>query len=150
MQATARARFLRGSARKMRIVVDLIRGKSVDDALNLLSVLPQAAAVPIRKTLFSATSNALAAEGTANLKSEDLRVTRAFVDGGPSMKRIRPMAMGRAYRIQKRMCHLTIMVEGEHLVDAPTVSTKSTGKKKAGTAAPSKGATTTSTKSKKK
>ena len=104
----------------------------------------------MRKTLFSATSNALAAEGTANLKSEDLRVARAFVDGGPSMKRIRPMAMGRAYRIQKRLCHLTIMVEGEHVVDAPTGSAKSTGKKKAGTAAPSTGATTTSTKSKKK
>lgn len=114
MQASARARFMRGSARKMRKVVDLIRGKSVDEALNLLSVLPQSAAVAVRKTLFSATSNALAAEGTAHLKSEDLHVERVFVDGGPMMKRIRPMAMGRAYRIQKRLCHLTIVVAGEH------------------------------------
>lgn len=138
MQATARARFQRGSARKMRIVVDLIRGKSVDEALNMLSLLPQSAAVTVRKTLFSATSNALAAEGTANLKSEDLRVERVYVDGGPMMKRIRPMAMGRAYRIQKRLCHLTIVVQGEHATEeldgsrnaaSGRTSTKPKGKK---------------------
>jgi len=129
MQASARARFMKGSARKMRIVVDLIRGKSVDEALNLLSVLPQSAAVAVRKTLFSATSNALAAEGTANLKSEDLRVERVFVDGGPMMKRIRPRAMGRAYRIQKRLCHLTIVVAGEHTPEDLDGGTKASSKR---------------------
>jgi len=114
MQATARAKFLRGSARKMRLVADVVRGKSVNEALSMLAVMPRAAAVPVRKTVLSATANALAVEGTAHLKSEDLRITRIFVDGGPVMKRIRPMAMGRAYRIKKRLCHLTVVVEGEH------------------------------------
>jgi len=114
MQATARAKFQRGSARKMRLVADVVRGKSVNEALSMLAVMPRAAAVPVRKTVLSATANALAVEGTAHLKSDDLRITRIFVDGGPVMKRIRPMAMGRAYRIKKRLCHLTVVVEGEH------------------------------------
>ena len=115
MQATARAKFLRGSARKMRLVADVVRGKSVNEALSMLAVMPRAAAVPVRKTVLSATANALAVEGTAKLKSEDLRISCIFVDGGPVMKRIRPMAMGRAYRIKKRLCHLTVVVEGEHM-----------------------------------
>ena len=112
MQSKARAKFLRGSARKMRLVVDLVRGKSVSEALDVLSMLPKSAAVPVRKTVQSAAANALAAEGTASIKVEDLRISRIFVDGGPMMKRIRPMGMGRAYRIRKRLCHLTVELEG--------------------------------------
>lgn len=142
LQARARARFVRGSARKMRQVVDLVRGKPVNEALNMLSVLPKSAALPVRKTVQSAAANALAAEGTAHLKTEDLRIARITVDGGPSMKRIRPMGMGRAYRINKPLCHLTVVLEGEPDVVAvasgtrPKGASKTTGsgaKAKAGT-----------------
>lgn len=110
MEATARARFVRGSARKVRRVADLIRGKNVEEALNILTFTPKAAAFVLEKTLKSATANALALEGTAKLKAEDLWIKQIFVDGGPIMKRIRPMGMGRAYRIRKRTNHITIVV----------------------------------------
>lgn len=132
MQAVARAKFLRGSARKMRLVVDLIRGKQVDVAIATLMMLPKAAAVPVRKTVESATANALAAEGTARLKMEDLRISKITVDGGPVMKRIRPMAMGRAYRLRKQLCHLTVILEGEpHEAGAEAKSAAGEGKQKA-------------------
>lgn len=139
METVARARFMRGSARKMRQVVDLVRGKSVDEALNMLSVLPKAAARPVFKTVKSAAANALAAEGTANLKTENLSIKKIYVDGGPIMKRIRAMGMGRAFRINKRMCHLTVVLEGEAEATAPASSgagkgasaTRSTGSKTA-------------------
>jgi large subunit ribosomal protein L22 len=124
MESVARARFMRGSARKMRQVVDLVRGKSVDEALKLLSVLPKAAAVPVLKTVKSAAANALAAEGTAKVKSEDLSIKKIYVDGGPMMKRIRAMGMGRAYRINKKMCHLTVVLEGEAEVATPAAGKK--------------------------
>ena len=138
MQAVAKARFLRGSARKMRLVADLVRGKQVDEAIATLMVLPKAAAVPVRKTVESATANALAAEGTARLKMEDLRISKIMVDGGPVMKRIRPMAMGRAYRLRKQLCHLTVVLEGEpHEAGADT---KSSGQSRKKTAAGAKAA----------
>jgi len=126
METRARARFMRGSARKMRQVVDLVRGKPVDQALNMLSMLPKSAAVPVFKTVKSAAANALAAEGTAHLKTENLSIKKIYVDGGPIMKRIRPMGMGRAYRINKRMCHLTVVLEG----DADIVATSGPAAKK--------------------
>jgi large subunit ribosomal protein L22 len=110
MEATARARFVRMSARKVRRVADLIRGKNVEEALNILTFTPKTAAAVLEKTLKSATANALSVEGTAKLKAEDLRIKRILVDGGPIMKRIRPMGMGRAYRIRKRTNHITIVV----------------------------------------
>lgn len=110
MEATARARFIRMSARKVRRVADLIRGKNVEEALNILTFTPKAAASVLEKTLKSATANALSVEGTAKLKAEDLRVKRILVDGGPVMKRIRAMGMGRAYRIRKGTNHITIVV----------------------------------------
>ena len=127
METVARARFMRGSARKMRQVVDLVRGKPVDQALNMLSMLPKAAARPVFKTVKSAAANALAAEGTANLKTEDLSIKKIFVDGGPIMKRIRAMGMGRAYRINKRMCHLTVVLEGEADTSSATASASKKG-----------------------
>lgn len=110
MEAKARAKFVRMSARKVRRVADIIRGKNVEDALNILTFTPKAAAVILEKTLKSATANALSEEGTAKLKAEDLRIKTIWVDGGPIMKRIRPMGMGRAYRIRKRTNHITIVV----------------------------------------
>ncbi len=114
MEATAKAKFIRMSARKVRRVADLIRGKNVDEALNILTFTPKAASPVLEKVLKSAAANALALEGTAKLKAEDLRIKQILVDGGPIMKRIRPMGMGRAFRIRKRTNHITIVVtDGE-------------------------------------
>jgi len=113
MEAVARARFSRGSARKVRRVVELIKDKNVEEALNILSFVPKYAAQYIEKILKSATANAISQEGTAKLKAEDLHIKKIFVDGGPMMKRIRPSSMGRAYRIRKRTNHLTIIVSDE-------------------------------------
>ena len=110
MEAKARARFVRMSARKVRRVADIIRGKNVEDALNILTFTPKAAAAILERTLKSATANALSEEGTAKLKAEDLWIKTIWIDGGPIMKRIRPMGMGRAYRIRKRTNHITIVV----------------------------------------
>ena len=113
MEAVARARFSRGSARKVRRVVELIKDKNVEEALDILSFVPKYAAQYIEKILKSATANAISQEGTAKLKAEDLYIKKIFVDGGPMMKRIRPSSMGRAYRIRKRTNHLTIIVSDE-------------------------------------
>ena len=110
MEATAKAKFVRMSARKVRRVADLIRNKNVDEALNVLAFTPKAASPVLEKILKSAAANALALEGTAKLKAEDLRIKKILVDGGPIMKRIRPMGMGRAYRIRRRTNHITIVV----------------------------------------
>jgi large subunit ribosomal protein L22 len=110
MEAKARARFVRMSARKVRRVADLIRGRNVEEALNILTFTPKAAALPLERILKSATANALSVEGTAKLKAEDLWIKRILVDGGPIMKRIRPTGMGRAYKIRKRTNHITIVV----------------------------------------
>ncbi len=113
MEAVARARFARGSARKVRRVVDLIKGKNVEEALNILSFVPKYAAKYLEKTLKSASANAISQEGTAKLKAEDLYIKTIFVDGGPILKRIRPASMGRAFRVRKRTNHLTIVVSDE-------------------------------------
>jgi large subunit ribosomal protein L22 len=113
MEAVARAKFTRGSARKVRRVVELIKGKNVEEALNILSFVPKYAAKYLEKTLKSASANAISQEGTAKLKAEDLYIKKIFVDGGPIMKRIRPASMGRAFRIRKRTNHLTIVVSDE-------------------------------------
>jgi large subunit ribosomal protein L22 len=113
MEAVARAKFSRGSARKVRRVVELIKGKNVEEALNILSFVPRYAAKYLEKTLKSASANAINQEGTAKLKAEDLFIKKIFVDGGPIMKRIRPASMGRAFRIRKRTNHLTIVVSDE-------------------------------------
>ncbi|OGC77292.1 MAG: 50S ribosomal protein L22 [candidate division Zixibacteria bacterium RBG_16_50_21] len=110
MEAVARARYTRSSARKLRRVAELIKGQSVPKALATLSFTPKYAALVLEKTLKSAAANALARAGTAKLKAEDLVVKNVSVDGGPIMKRIRPVGMGRAYLIRKRLAHVTIRV----------------------------------------
>ena len=129
MEAVARAKFSRGSARKVRRVAELIRGKNVEEALNILSFVPKYAAQYLEKTLKSATANAISLEGTAKLKAEDLHIKKIFVDGGPIMKRIRPSSMGRAYRVRKRTNHLTIVVSDE-IAEKGKVRVKATGKEK--------------------
>src|SRR5688500_3064295 len=111
MQTMARARFVRVSARKARLVLDQIRGKSVGDALATLEYTPRAAARLIEKVLRSAVANAEHNFQMRNL--DDLRVVQAVADGGPSMKRVQPRAMGRAFFIKHRTSHLTIGVSDE-------------------------------------
>ncbi len=107
MEAKAIARYQRVSPRKARLVVDLIRGKSVDEARTILKFSPRAAAEIVEKTLNSAVANA---EHQLHVRSEDLIVGTTFVDEGPTIKRIQPRAMGRAFRINKRTCHITVIV----------------------------------------
>jgi large subunit ribosomal protein L22 len=111
MQTMARARFVRVSARKARLVLDQIRGKSVGEALAALEYTPRAAARLIEKVLRSAVANAEHNHQVRNL--DDLRVVRAIADGGPMLKRIQPRAMGRAFGIKHRTSHLTIGVSDE-------------------------------------
>ena len=105
--AFAVARFVRVTPMKARRVVDLVRGMGIDDALATLKFAPQAAAATVYKVVDSAAANA---EGTEHLSRTDLVVVKAFVDEGPTLKRHRPRAQGRATRIDKRTSHITIVV----------------------------------------
>jgi large subunit ribosomal protein L22 len=107
MEARAVARFQRVSPRKARLVVDLIRGKSVGEARTILKFSPRAAAEIVEKTLNSAVANA---ERNLHVKADDLVVGKTYVDEGPTLKRIQPRAMGRAFRINKRTSHITVIV----------------------------------------
>lgn len=109
MQARAVARYVRTSPRKMRRVVDVVRGEPVQKALSILSFMPQSASVSVMKTIKSAAANAINIAGP-NLHMEDLYVKKAYVDQGSTLRRFRPRAMGRAFRIRKRSSHLTIVV----------------------------------------
>jgi len=108
MQAIAKARFVRTSPRKARLVIDAIRGKRVDEALALLQFTPNYAARLIEKVVKSAAANA---ENNHHMDGENLKVAVAMVDGGPLMKRIRYAPMGRGHRIVKRLSHITIALE---------------------------------------
>jgi len=103
----AKFKYARGSARKSRLIVDMIRGRGVQDALNILKFTPNLAAVQVRKVLTSAVANANEAE--ANV--DKLVVATAFVDEGPVMKRFQPKDRGRAHSILKRTSHITVVVE---------------------------------------
>ncbi|RAV17112.1 50S ribosomal protein L22 [Mycolicibacterium sp. GF69] len=106
--ATAKARFVRVSPTKARRVIDLVRGKSVTDALDILRWAPQAASEPVAKVIASAAANAQNNEG---LDPSTLVVATVYADEGPTAKRIRPRAQGRAFRIRKRTSHITVIVE---------------------------------------
>ncbi len=108
MEARAVARYVRVSPRKARLVVDLIRGKSVEEAAAILTFTPRAAAEVVEKVLLSAVANA---EKNLRIKRDDLYVSTTFVDEGPTLKRIRPRAMGRAFQIRKRTSHITVVVK---------------------------------------
>ena len=111
MVTSATARFVRVSARKARLVLNQIRGKAVGEALATLEFTPRAAARLVEKVLRSAVANAEHNHQVRNL--DDLRVVRAVADGGPSLKRVQPRAMGRAFFIKHRTSHLTIAVSDE-------------------------------------
>jgi large subunit ribosomal protein L22 len=107
MEARAKARFVRVTPRKARRVVDLIRGLPADEAQAALAFAPQSASDPVGKVLASAIANAGQAR---SVDARSLVVSRAWVDEGPTLKRFRPRAQGRGYRINKRTSHITVIV----------------------------------------
>ncbi len=129
MQAKASVKYLRTSPRKMRQVAHLIKGKPVEEALNILNYTPKSAAHHLAKTLKSAAANAIAGVGTAKLKVEDLLVSNIFVDQAPTAKRIRFQSMGRVFRLRKRFCHLTVFIEGEPEKETPKPTRSKKAKK---------------------
>jgi large subunit ribosomal protein L22 len=110
MEAQAINRYIGTSPRKMRLVIDLIRGKSVPEALHILHFSPKHASKVAEKVLRSAVSNLQNKDEGGRLDPEEIVVKRASVDGGMTMKRISPAPMGRAFRIRKRSNHVTIVV----------------------------------------
>jgi large subunit ribosomal protein L22 len=106
--ATAVARFVRVSPTKARRVIDLVRGRTVADALDILRWAPQAASEPVAKVIASAAANA---QNNNGLDPATLVVATVYADGGPTAKRIRPRAQGRAFRIRRRTSHITVIVE---------------------------------------
>jgi len=129
MEATAKARFVRISPRKARLVVDLIRGRSVEDALMILQGTRKKASPMVEKLLRSAVANALFVGDDAERQAagprfrvDELYVKKAFVDGGPVLKRFRPRPMGRANRIRKRTSHLTIVLGSKAKAPRPAAA----------------------------
>ncbi|HIW96814.1 MAG TPA: 50S ribosomal protein L22 [Candidatus Corynebacterium gallistercoris] len=108
--ARATARFVRVTPMKARRVIDTIRGKSVEDALAILKYAPQAASEPVAKVVASAAANA---ENNFGLNPSTLVVSEAFADEGPTMRRFRPRAQGRAFTVRKRTSHITVVVESQ-------------------------------------
>jgi len=117
MEATASAKYLRGSAQKARLVVDMIRGKDVNQALAILRFSKKRAASHVEKCMRSAIANANEAAEKANISidPDDLWVRTAFVDRGPTKnrRRVRPAPQGRAYREQRHFCHVTISLSND-------------------------------------
>lgn len=152
MEATASARYLRGSAQKARLVVDMIRGKDVNKALAILRFTRKRAAAHIEKCMRSAIANANEAAEKANISidPDELWVRTAFVDRGPTKnrRRVRPAPQGRAYREQRHFCHVTISLSNDAKPEAksgkataetaaakPAKLAESKGRKRGGAAA---------------
>ena len=116
MEASANHEFLRGSPRKVRLIVDLIRGKSVEEALTLLSIMPQKAAKQVRKAVRAASANA---ENNHDMVASELKIARIFANEGPTLKRFRPRSRGRASPLLKRSSHITVVVSDEEELLGP-------------------------------
>ena len=147
-EAIATARYIRMSPTKARQVVDLIRGRHVDDARRVLRFNERSASTTVAKVLDSAVANA---EHNRGLPADELVVARAWVDEGPTLRRFRPRAMGRATRVRKRTCHISVVVGRpeeivEQLPEAPAAkqTAKRVRKTTTGKAAPDASATETS------
>lgn len=108
METRAATKFIRVSPRKIRLVMDQVRGRKVEEALNILSFAPQKGARILKKLINSAVANA---EQNSDVDVDSLYIKRLYADEGPTMKRWRPRAQGRATRINKRTSHLTIIVD---------------------------------------
>lgn len=102
---TAQAKYIRISPTKVRVVLDVVRGLSVNEALAVLAAVPKAASEPVKKVIESAVANA---EHNQGLSRADLYVEEIYADGGPILKRMNPVSKGRAYRINKRTSHITV------------------------------------------
>ena len=111
MEATATLRFLKASPQKVRLVVDLVRGKRVEEALQILQFTKKSCAKDLEKLVRSAAANAESSEAGADV--DELVVSKIYVNEGPREKRVQPAPMGRAYRIQKRQSHVTVHVSDE-------------------------------------
>lgn len=111
MEARAITRFIGSSPRKMGLVVDLIRNQNVEAALSILKFSKKHSAKVVEKTLVSAYSNLIKKLDTGRINKDEVIIKQAFVNGGPSLKRMLPAPQGRAYRIRKRSAHLTLVVE---------------------------------------
>ncbi|MCW2649382.1 MAG: rplV [Mycobacterium sp.] len=136
--AVAKARFVRVSATKARRVIDLVRGKPVSEALDILRWAPQAASEPVAKVIESAAANA---QNNNGLDPSTLVVATVYADEGPTSKRIRPRAQGRAFRIRRRTSHITVVVESRPRRDersGPSVSTTRARRAQASKAAAAK------------
>ena len=129
MEAIAKTKYLKGSPRKARLVIDMIRGRNVSQALAILKFTDKRAADPIAKCLMSAMANATfkAEQQNVAVDPEDLFVKSCFVDIGPTKgrKRMRPAPQGRAYREQRHYCHITIEVSSEKAEVKPKKARKS-------------------------
>ena len=137
MEAYAVNRYIGSSPRKMRLVVDLIRGKTVEEALDILHFSPKHASKVAEKVLRSAVSNLQNKEEGGRLEPENIVVTKAFVDVSVTMKRVLPAPMGRAFRIRKRSNHVTIVVSakeepGKAAAKSKTARPATSAAKKAG------------------
>jgi len=117
--AVDKNRFVRVSASKARRVIDLVRGKSVSEALDILRWAPQQASLPVAKVIASAAANA---ENNNGLDPATLVVATVYADEGPTAKRIKPRAQGRAYRIRRRTSHITVVVESRPSKGGPAQS----------------------------
>ena len=122
MRVRAQAKWVRTSARKARLVLDHIRGRSVPEARTILAFTPRAAATDIEKVLRSAVANAEANHG---LDGDELVVEAAYADEGPTLKRWRPRARGRVNRIKKRTCHVTLVLAEQPPAETPRRRTRS-------------------------
>lgn len=114
MEARAIAKYIRMSPRKIRRVADLIRGKNVGEAINILHFTPKAAALPIEKALRSAVSNMLNLEGSSKVDPDELYIKELKIDEGITLRRFRAASMGRAVRIRKRTAHISVTVAEEN------------------------------------
>ena len=122
MESKATTRYIRMSPRKIRRMATLIKGMDYGDAKGVLTFTPKAASQVLLATMKSAAANAISQEGSAKIKVENLYVKDIQIDAGPTLKRIRPVSMGRAYRIRKRTSHINVV-----LAEKETL-TKSSGK----------------------
>jgi len=134
MEATATLRYLKASAQKVRLVVDLVRGKRVEEAIQILHFTKKTVAKDLEKLLRSAVANAENREDGASV--DDLVVSKIYVNEGPREKRVQPAPMGRAYRIQKRKSHITV-----HLSDEVQAKGRNNGAHKKGTTGGKKSST---------
>jgi large subunit ribosomal protein L22 len=125
MEATATLRYLKASPQKVRLVADLVRGKKVEEALNILRFTRKSCAKDLEKLLRSAVANAENKENAPDV--DELVVSRIYVNEGPRDKRVQPAPMGRAYQLQKRKAHVTVHVSD----DVKAVNERSGGKGRA-------------------